>query len=45
MALGWMELVIIAGLGCGCVALPLAAAIVILLLIRKGKKQPAHPPA
>jgi hypothetical protein len=40
-----MELVIIAGLGCGCVVLPLAAAVIVLLVIRQGRRKPAHPPA
>jgi hypothetical protein len=45
VALGWVEIIIVAGLGCGCVVLPLVAAVIILLVIHQGKKRPAHPPA
>ena len=45
MGLGWAEIIIVAGLGCGCVVMPLAAAVIVLLVIRKGKKPPDRPPA
>ena len=38
VGLGWVELVIVAALGCGCVVFPLALAVVVLWLIRSGRK-------
>jgi hypothetical protein len=43
MELGILELVIIAGLGCGCVVLPLAVAAIILLVVRQGRRGKKHP--